>query len=446
MRLQTTYREILRLSLPLMVGSAVQNIIALSDSVFLYHLSEEDFAAIGLISAFYLVVAAIGYGFSKGGQIIIARRIGEQRWSEVGRSFYSMLFFELFLALVLFGLMQWGVPQMLHSIVSSEVIYEKCLAYLKYRSWGVFFSYAGVSIIALYMGAGRVKFLFFDTILLAVTNVILDYGLVFGHFGLPAMGISGAALASTLAEVFALLVFWAYIVFFDQSAREYGLFKRPSIDMELIKTQLRISAPIVAQVVVGLGSWFVFFTLIEQLGERELAISNLVRLVYLTLSVPIWGFSTGLNTLVSYLIGSGHPRAVFPVVWKTAKLSFVVTLLLTLPFVLFPEWLLYPVLGSTDMSLITDAHPVLWVMAGILLVFSIGGIFLNGLAGTGATFFGLMLQTTGVVLYLIAIYYFIVLTQAGLSLAWSVEIYYWVFILAISAWYLKSLKWKGKKV
>ncbi|HHJ49405.1 MAG TPA: MATE family efflux transporter, partial [Phaeodactylibacter sp.] len=124
MRLQTTYREILRLSLPLMVGSAVQNIIALSDSVFLYHLSEEDFAVIGLISAFYLVVAAIGYGFSKGGQIIIARRIGEQRWGEVGRSFYSMLFFELFLALVLFGLMQWGVPQMLHSIVSSEVIYE----------------------------------------------------------------------------------------------------------------------------------------------------------------------------------------------------------------------------------------------------------------------------------------------------------------------------------
>ena len=113
---------------------------------------------------------------------------------------------------------------------------------------------------------------------------------------------------------------------------------------------------------------------------------------------------------------------------------------------LFPEWLLYPVLGSADMSLITDAHPVLWAMAGILLVFSIGGIFLNGLAGTGATFFGLMLQTTGVVLYLIAIYYFIVLTQAGLTLAWSVEIYYWVFILAISAWYLKSLKWKGKRV
>ncbi len=429
-----------------MLGSAVQNVIALSDSVFLYHLSEEDFAAIGLISAFYLVVAAIGYGFSKGGQIIIARRVGEQAWTEVGRSFYSMLFFELALALLMFVLMQWAVPEMLRAIVHSEVIYLKCLEYLKYRSWGVFFSYTGVSIIALYMGVGRVKFLFFDTVLLAVTNVALDYGLVFGHLGLPAMGIAGAGLASTLAEVFALLIFCVYIVFFDQEVRRWGLFRRPALDMQLIRRQLKISAPLVAQVVVGLGSWFVFFSLIEQLGERELAISNLVRLVYLTISVPVWGFATGLNTLVSYLIGSGHPRAVFPVVWKTAKLSFVVTLLVCLPFVLFPEVLLYPLFGGQDMSLITASRPVLWVMAGILLVFAVGGIFLNGVAGTGATFFGLLLQTVGVVLYLLAIYYFIVWRRSDLSWAWSVEIYYWVFILVISAWYLKSFRWKDKAV
>ncbi len=429
-----------------MLGSAVQNVIALSDSVFLYHLSEEDFAAIGLISAFYLIVAAIGYGFSKGGQIIIARRIGEARRDEVGRSFYSMLFFELALAVFLFGLMQWGVPQMLQQIVSSEGIYEKSMAYLKYRSWGVFFSYAGVSIIALYMGAGRVKFLFFDTILLAVINVALDYALVFGHFGLPAMGIAGAGLASTLAEAGALIVFCIYILFFDREAVSYGLFRKPEIDTRLIKNLFRISLPIVAQVLVGLGSWFVFFTLIEQLGERPLAISNLVRLVYLTISVPIWGFSTGLNTLVSYLIGSGHPKGVFPVVWKTAKLSFWITLLLCLPFVLFPETLLYPILGNEDMSLITEARPVLWVMAGILLVFSIGGIFLNGVAGTGATLFGLGLQTAGVVLYLLAIYYFIVLKRADITWAWSVEIYYWLLILFVSGWYLKSLRWRGKEV
>ena len=75
MQLKTSYRQILSISVPIILGSAVQNVIALSDSVFLYHKSNDDFAAIGFVSVFYLIIAAIGYGFSKGGQIIIARRM-----------------------------------------------------------------------------------------------------------------------------------------------------------------------------------------------------------------------------------------------------------------------------------------------------------------------------------------------------------------------------------
>ncbi|MCB9298230.1 MAG: hypothetical protein H6559_34710 [Lewinellaceae bacterium] len=68
MRLRTSYRQILSISAPIMLGSAAQNVIALSDSVFLYHLSQEDFASIGFVGVFYPVVAAIGYGFSRGGR------------------------------------------------------------------------------------------------------------------------------------------------------------------------------------------------------------------------------------------------------------------------------------------------------------------------------------------------------------------------------------------
>ena len=108
MQLEITYRRIWAIAAPIMLGSAVQNVIALSDSIFLYHLSEQDFAAIGFVGVFYLVIAAIGYGFSKGGQIMIARRMGEGKPREVGRTFYAMLYFELFLALVMFLIMQYG--------------------------------------------------------------------------------------------------------------------------------------------------------------------------------------------------------------------------------------------------------------------------------------------------------------------------------------------------
>ena len=93
-----------------MLGSAAQNVIALSDAVLLYHLSEVDFAAIGFVGVFYITIAAIGYSFSRGGQIIIARRMGEGRHKAVGHVFHTMLLFELGLAALMWLFMRFGTP------------------------------------------------------------------------------------------------------------------------------------------------------------------------------------------------------------------------------------------------------------------------------------------------------------------------------------------------
>ncbi|HHS96159.1 MAG TPA: MATE family efflux transporter [Phaeodactylibacter sp.] len=423
-----------------MLGSAVQNVIALSDSVFLYHLSEVDFAAIGFVSVFYLIVAAIGFGFSKGGQILIARRAGACKNEEVGRTFYAMLYFEFALAVFMFLFMYYGCTYFFALFVNSDIIYTKSLEYIEYRSFGVFFSYMGVAIIALYTGIARTTFIVVDTIVLALVNIILNYALIFGHFGLPALGISGAAIASTFAEIVAFILFVIYI-YFDKKMRQYNLFRFPKIDIPLIKKQLKIASPIVAQAVVGLGSWFVFFGIVENLGERPLAITNLVRMVYLFLSIPCWGFASGINTLVSNFIGAKKRLAVLPIIWKTAKICWLSTMLLALPIVIWPEHILYPLLGGADMSLITDARPTLYVLLGILSLFSIGGVYFNGLAGTGATYFGLKIQTIAAIIYILAIYVIVEYTNGGLEWAWAMEILYWIIMLIFTTWYLRSNAW-----
>ena len=445
MQLNTSYRQILAISTPIMLGSAAQNVIALSDSVFLYHLDEVDFAAIGFVGVFYLVIAAIGFGFSRGGQIIIARRMGEGRPDEVGRTFYSMLYFELGLALVMFLFMQYGCDLFFSFFVNSELIHAKSLEYLEYRSWGVFFSYAGVAIVALYTGVARTTFIIVDTLILAAVNIILNYALIFGHFGLPAMGIAGAGLASTIAEVIAFVIFIIYILF-DRHARIYQVFKLPKIDLTLIRQITRLATPIVAQAIVGLGSWFLFFSIIENLGERQLAITNLGRMVYLVLSIPCWGFASGVNTLVSNFIGAQKRQAVFPIAWKTAKISLYSTVLLAFPVIFFPKTILYPLLGSTDMSLIEDAQWVFYVIFGILIVFSIGGVLFNSVAGTGATFFGLKIQSICVVFYITYIYLVVEVFKGGLEMAWAGELFYWIIIITISIWFLRSRRWHGMEV
>jgi len=431
--------------MPIMIGSALQQVIALSDSIFLFHLSEADFAAIGFVSVFYLIISAIGFGFSKGGQIMIARRDGEDNPQEVGRTFHAMLYFELILAIVLFLFMQYGSYYFFSLFADSDIIFYKSLEYLEYRSYGVFFSFAGLAIIALYTGIARPNFIAINAFILMGVNIVLNYALIFGHLGLPEMGIAGAGLASAIAEAVAFFVFVIYIVW-DKKIKPYQLFRLPKIDWELIKAQQKISAPVVAQAVVGFGSWFVFFGVVENLGERQLAITNLVRVVYLALSIPTWGFASGANTMVSNFIGNQKKQAVMPIIWKISKICFVFTMILTLPVVFYPEHILYPLLGGEDMSLITDAQPIFYVLVGILGMFSIGGVYFNGLAGTGATLFGLKIQMGCAIFYLVYIYVAVNFTNGGLEWAWASEIFYWIIMLGLTYWYLQSKRWHLLKV
>jgi len=424
-----------------MLGSAVQNVIALTDSVFLYHLDQTDFAAIGFVSVFYLIIAGIGYGFSKGGQIIIARRFGQMRYNQIGESFYTLAFFEICMALLMFFVMYFLSPYIFSAFIDSQEIYDKSLEYIRPRSWGVFFSYVGVAMVALYTGVARTWFIIVDTLILALVNIILNYGLIYGHWGLPQMGIAGAGWASSISELVAFVIFLIYMLK-DKKSIEFGLKSMPTINIDLMKNMINIGSPMVVQSIIGLGSWFVFFGLVENLGERPLAITNLARIVYLVLSIPCWGFSSGINTLVSNLIGAGEEDAVLPVTKKTVNIAVGSTLLIGLPVLIFPSIFLYPLLGAEDMSIMVEAQPVFYILLSILALFSTGIILLNALTGTGRTWYALNLQFWATAAYIVYIFYVIKFTDLGLVWAWAAELVYWVIIIGMSLYYLSGNRWK----
>ena len=124
-----------------------------------------------------------------------------------------------------------------------------------------------------------------------------------------------------------------------------------------------------------------------------------------------------------------------------------VTMALALPILLFPFHFLEPILQKTgEVSLIAEALPIFHVLIGILVVFSIGGVYFNALASTGAAFFGLVLQLACAILYLIFINIVVGHVKGGLTWAWSAEIVYWSLILGVTVWYLRSGKWQSLKM
>ncbi len=425
-----------------MIGGASQNVIAITDSIFLYHYDQLMFAAMGFVGVYYLIVAAIGYGFSRGGQILIARKMGEKNKVAIGQIMHMMLIFELAMAFVMFLFMRYGSEWLFTKLVNSDTIIKHSLDYIKYRSYGVFFSYIGVVYISLYAGVARTAIIGYQTLILIIVNLVLNYGFIFGRFGLPSMGIGGAALASTLAEVFAVLVFTLFIIR-DNKKFEYHLFRLHPLNWVIIKQIIQVSVPFIIQSIVGLGSSFLLFSWIENMGERELAISNLGRVCYLILSVPIWGYSAGIQTLVSGYIGKLRLKAVIPIIWKTARLSLITTAVISFPCLLFPEYLFYPILGANDMHLIYDAKPILGIILVLLLMFSVATIFFNGLSGTGASFHGLKIQFLSTIIYLVVAFYVIKVRELDLSWAWATEGVYWLLIFVTSVYALYGNKWKS---
>ena len=429
-----------------MLGSAAQQVITLSDSVFLFHYSKLDFATIGIVSVFYLMIVAIAYGFSKGGQIIIARRSGEKDKKSISGSFYNLLYFEWVLAAVIFLFLREGTDTVFHWFIKSPEILEGSLQYIRARAYGVFFSFTGVAVIAFLTGIARPAFIIFDTVVLLLVNVLMNYLLIFGKWGFPEMGIEGAGLASAIAELVALIVFLFYF-FFSRTPRKLGMYRLPKIDLTQIKQILNLSIPIVSQSVVSLGGWFLFFSFIEKfLGTEDLASSNLVRNIYLILIIPSWGFSSGINTLVSHFIGSRKRMAVIPIIRKTAWLNLLVTFALAIPVIVNPTFFLYPLFGSSDMSLFQAAQGSLYVLLAILAIYSVSIIFFNGMVGTGASLYGLKIQFIGSASYLVVVYVLLSQGIGNLEMAWGSELIYWTIMQGMTYYYLRSNKWFGMEV
>ncbi len=445
----TTYKSILRLSLPIMVGSAVQNLITLTDTIFLGRVGRVELGAIGLVGVFYLLITSIGYSFTKAGQIMIARRAGAKVEHEVGMITHAMAVFSLMLAVLMFAFMYFGGELFFSWIISTEQqmeengIYDKCIQYLDYRCYGVFFSYLGVVFVSMYTGVARTTVIIYNALVMGFANTILNYSLIFGNFGMPEMGIAGAALASTLSEVLAFSVFVIYVLF-DKKAKDYRLFKLPKVNVPLIKAQIKLSFPIVLQSIASVGSWFVFFTLVEKLGEEELAISNIIRAAYMIFMIPAWGFSSGINTIVSSLIGKKQLREVMRAIFKTAVLCFGVTMTLATSVILFPNYVLQ--IGSDDPVLIRESVKLVWVLIVILAFYSISVIYFNGLMGTGATQQALWIQISCVMLYVIYVYVVVGQLKAPLAFGWMAELVYFVSSWIISFWYLKSQRWLKIKI
>lgn len=200
-----SYKQIWRVAYPILVSLLMEQMIVLTDTAFMGRVGEVELGAAAIAGVFYMVIFMAGHGFCVGTQILIARRNGERRYGEVGQVFYQGLYFLMALAAVLFVACQMYADEILSMMISSPNILAKAEDYIHWRVYGFFFAFAGGMFRSFYVGTTQTKTLTLNSIVMVLSNVVFNYVLVFGKCGLPALGIAGAAIGSSLAELVSLV-------------------------------------------------------------------------------------------------------------------------------------------------------------------------------------------------------------------------------------------------
>jgi len=438
-----SYNHIWKISLPIILSLIAQNVVNVTDTAFLGRVGEVELGASAIAGLFYISIFMLGFGFGIGGQILIARRNGERNYSDIGRITDNSLYFLFGLGLLLFILVKFFSPVILRPLIASDDIYRASIDFLQFRIYGIFFAFGNVLLRAFFIGTTSTKVLTYNALIMAGANVFLDYALIFGNFGFPQMGIKGAALASSISEAISAVFFFSYTIYMVD-LKKYNLLRFARFEWKVVKTTLDISFSVMLQYFLSLAGWFAFFMIIEKMGERSLAISNIVRSAYIVLMIPVFAFGSITNSLVSNLIGEGKSDFVIPAIKKVAILNFALIGSVVLISAFIPRTLIS--IYTSDPELITQTVPTFYVVMSALVMFSFASILFNGVSGTANTATALWIELATIIIYLTVAWMLAVKLQLSIELVWTSEYIYFLVMSILSYLYLKSGRWRKKVI
>jgi Na+-driven multidrug efflux pump len=223
MRFRPTYWNIWGISFPIILAGISETIVDITDTIFLAHYGITELAAIGVADAIFGLALFLSLGLVDGLQIIIGRRTGQNQPDEIGRIFNQGLYLLTVSSLVLIFVLIFVVPALTTNIFASANVHAAVNTYLGVAAYALLFQSFNLAYSAFYVGISRTRVLIGAAVILALTNITLDYVLIFGQMGFPELGIEGAAIASLSAEIVTFL-YLTLDVLRQRYSKIYGLF------------------------------------------------------------------------------------------------------------------------------------------------------------------------------------------------------------------------------
>ncbi len=370
-------KTIFNLSLPILGGIISLNLLWLIDTAMIGRLGTISLAAVGFGGFLTWLAFSPFFGLVSAIQTITARKLGEKKRHQLVTALNSGLPF-LFLLAVCLSIILIVVAPMLFSILSDDVaVVKEGTTYFQIRMIALSLFCINISFRGFWSGVKK-PFVYFNFLyVIHLTNIFLNWVLIYGNLGAPALGSKGAAIATSISIGIGTLYYLFHGLIY---LKKRGLFSSP-VSFPTIKKIVSIGSPLSAEEMLYAASFTVFLSIIGKLGTIEVAITNVIRHISLFLFLPGRAFGVATASLVSESLGKKKILEASTWPWLSYKILIVFPITLGLIYMLFAKHILS--IFIIDPVALNKAIPLLQIDAIHLWMEAIYLVFLGAFVGLG---------------------------------------------------------------
>jgi len=307
-------RAVLLLAVPMVLEVVLESVFAVADIFWVSRLGPEAVASVGLTESLLTVIYALAMGLGIGATAVVARRIGEKDPEGAARAAVQALALALLVSVVLGAAGALLAPKLLALMGASPEVIQAGRGYATIMLGGE----AAIIVLfvsnAIFRGAGDAAIAMRVLWLANIINIVLGPLLIFGPGPFPALGVTGAAIATTTGRSIGAI--YALIRLFRQASRIPVARRHVRIDVGVMRQILSLSGSATLQNLIGMASWIGLVRILAGYGDEALAGYTIaVRLIIFAL-LPSWGLSNAAATMVGQSLGARKPDRAEQAVWK----------------------------------------------------------------------------------------------------------------------------------
>jgi MATE family multidrug resistance protein len=441
-----SYRKILRLALPLVLSQMSVMLMQVIDGVFLTYYSKDAIAALGPSGLFFWLICGFFVGLVGYAGTFVAQYVGAQRPQRVGAAVWQAFYLALAGGLLL---MAAALPAraFFAFVDHAPAVQADEFTYFRILCYGGIPMLLGAAVSGFFSGRNDNVPLMIASIAGLAANAVLDYAMIFGAWGLPRMGIAGAAWATVIGQCLSLLILLA-LFFRPRSRQTFYTWRDRPLDLPLLWRLCLYGTPNGVRMIIEIMVWAVFLLLMGRISEDGLAASNIVWRINGMAFFPIIGLSIAIAMLVGQAQGAARPDLSRKVTRRGLVIAEVWMAALALAMVVAPRQLLMPFFSAASeetRQLLPLCIVLLRFVAIYCLIDGLNIVFMAMLAGAGDTRW-LLLTSGAMHAGFLGLLVLLVASGLGVMAMWTAAT---VFICAVClAWVVRfsSHKWERMRV